>query len=225
MRKVYKGERTRDGEDGNETQGEKIDGMNQRLMTAAVLYGKEDLRLEQVEVPEPRAGELIVRVGAALTCGTDLKVYRRGYHAKMIQPPMPFGHEVAGTVSAVGEGVTEFAVGDRIAPMNSAPCGVCYFCRKGQENLCDDLLFNNGAYAEFLRVPARIVAKNTLPIDSGWTRPGVRGADGAAGVRDARARRERGAGGRHDDCDWGRADRVDVYACGGAGGRRRERRW
>ncbi len=133
-------------------------------MTAAVLYGREDLRLARVERPSAAAGELVVRVGAALTCGTDLKVYRRGYHARMLKPPMPFGHELAGVVTEVGEGVAGFAVGDRVAPMNSAPCEACYFCRRGQENLCDDLLFNNGAYAEYLRVPARIVARNTLRV-------------------------------------------------------------
>ncbi len=133
-------------------------------MMAAVLYGREDLRLAQVETPVAGPGELVVRVGAALTCGTDLKVYRRGYHARMLTPPMLFGHELAGVVSEIGEGASGFAVGDRVAPMNSAPCELCYFCRRGQENLCDDLLFNNGAYAEYLRVPARIVARNTLRV-------------------------------------------------------------
>jgi L-iditol 2-dehydrogenase len=141
--------------------------MKRRLMNAAVLYGKEDLRLEQLHVPEPGPGEIVIRVGAALTCGTDLKVYRRGYHAKMLKPPLPFGHELAGTVAALGSGVTEFALDDRVVPLNSAPCGVCYFCRKEQENLCDDLLFNNGAYAEYLRVPARIATKNTLHVPDG----------------------------------------------------------
>jgi L-iditol 2-dehydrogenase len=141
--------------------------MKQELMNAAVLYGKEDLRVEQVAIPAPGPGEILVRVGAALTCGTDLKVYRRGYHAKMLKPPMPFGHELAGTVAAVGEGVDEFAVGDRVVPLNSAPCGICYWCRRAQPNLCEDLLFNNGAYAEYLLVPARIVAKNTLRVPDG----------------------------------------------------------
>ncbi len=80
----------------------------------------------------------------------------------MGKAPFAFGHELAGTVAAIGPGVAGFAVGDRVAPMNSAPCGECYWCRKGQPNLCDDLLFNNGAYADYLRVPARIVQKNTL---------------------------------------------------------------
>jgi L-iditol 2-dehydrogenase len=135
-----------------------------RTMTAAVLRGQEDLCIEQVPMPVVGPGELVVRVGAALTCGTDLKVYRRGYHAKMLTVDRLFGHELAGTVEEVGEGVADFAVGDRVVPLNSAPCDACFFCRNGQQNLCDDLIFNNGAYAEFIRIPARIVAKNTLRL-------------------------------------------------------------
>src|SRR3954453_3047500 len=133
-------------------------------MKAAILHGREDIRIEHVPVPEARPGELIVSVGAALTCGTDLKVFRRGYHARMIVPPALFGHELAGTVVEAGAGVAAFKSGDRVVALNSAPCGNCYFCQHNQENLCDDLLFNNGAYAEFIRIPARIVAKNTLRI-------------------------------------------------------------
>ncbi len=133
-------------------------------MLGAVLHGREDLRLERVPKPVAGPGELVLQVDAALTCGTDLKVYRRGYHAKMLTANRLFGHEVAGTVVEVGAGVAEFAVGDRVVPLNSAPCDVCFFCRNGQQNLCDDLLFNNGAYAEFFHVPARIVTKNTLRV-------------------------------------------------------------
>ncbi len=133
-------------------------------MTAAVLHGREDVRIEQVETPRARRGELILRVDAALTCGTDLKVYRRGYHARMIQPPALFGHEVAGTIVELGEGVREFHPGQRVVALNSAPCGACYFCHRDQENLCADLLFNNGAYAEYIRIPERIVTKNTIRI-------------------------------------------------------------
>jgi L-iditol 2-dehydrogenase len=136
-------------------------------MTAAVLYGKEDLRLERVAVPRAGVGEVVLRVGAALTCGTDLKVYRRGYHAAMGKPPMLFGHEVAGTIVEVGDGVEGFLVGERVVPLNSAPCDACFFCGKGQQNLCEHLLLNNGAYAEFIRVPARIVEKNMLRIPDG----------------------------------------------------------
>jgi L-iditol 2-dehydrogenase len=136
-------------------------------MKAAVLYGKEDLRLECVSIPQAGPGELVVQVGAALTCGTDLKVYRRGYHAMMLKPPIPFGHELAGVVAQVGEGVTKFVEGQRVVALNSAPCDRCYFCLQNQQNLCEDLTFNNGAYAEFIRIPAQIVAKNTLVIPDG----------------------------------------------------------
>src|ERR1700760_2981070 len=133
-------------------------------MTAAVLYGKEDLRIEQVPVPSAGPGEIVLSVAAALTCGTDLKVYRRGYHAKMLKPPIAFGHELAGVVVEVGKGVKNFRAGDRVVALNSAPCDACYYCKHNQQNLCDDLLFNNGAYAEYIRIPARIVAKNTLHV-------------------------------------------------------------
>src|SRR3984885_8226059 len=136
-------------------------------MMAAVLYGREDLRLERVAVPQVGAGESLVGVGPALTCGTDLKVYKRGYHAMMLKPPIPFGHELAGVVAETGTEMTSFHVGDRVVALNSAPCDVCFFCRHGQQNLCEDLLFNNGAYAEFIKIPSRIVLKNTLLIPDG----------------------------------------------------------
>ena len=131
-------------------------------MRAAVLYGKEDVRVETIQVPEISEGELLLKIGAALTCGTDLKVFRRGYHATMIKPPSVFGHECAGTV--IKTHAAQFQVGDRVVVANSAPCHACYLCQRGQENLCDDLHFINGAYAEYLRVPARFVQKNTHRI-------------------------------------------------------------
>ena len=137
--------------------------MNSHMM-AAVLYGKEHLQVEPVAVPSIHSGDILVRVKVALTCGTDVKVFRRGYHARMIVPPAVFGHELAGDVVAVGEDVTNFSVGQRVVSANSAPCDQCYFCRRGLENLCEDLLFNNGAYAEYIRIPARIVEKNTYTI-------------------------------------------------------------
>ena len=133
-------------------------------MMAAVLYGKEHLQVEPVAVPTIAKGDILVRVRVALTCGTDVKVFRRGYHARMIVPPAVFGHELAGDVVALGEGVTRFSIGQRVVAANSAPCGECYFCRRGLENLCEDLLFNNGAYAEYIRIPARIVERNTYEV-------------------------------------------------------------
>lgn len=133
-------------------------------MMAAVLYGKEHLQIESVRIPELGEGDVLVRVKAALTCGTDVKVFRRGYHARMIVPPALFGHELAGDIVAMGDKVRGFYVGQRVVAANSAPCLECFYCRRGLENLCDDLLFNNGAYAEFIRIPARIVARNTHEI-------------------------------------------------------------
>ena len=134
------------------------------LMQAAVLYGREDVRLEEIPVPGVGPGEVRVRIGAALTCGTDLKVFRRGYHARMIVPPAVFGHELAGTVDAVGEGVADWQVGERVVAANSAPCDACSFCEQRQPELCEDLLFLNGAYAEYVTVPARIVRRNLLRV-------------------------------------------------------------
>ena len=134
-------------------------------MTAAVLYGSEDLRIEKIDVPALSADEVLLRVRLALTDGTDLKVWKRGYHAKMIQPPAVFGHELVGDVAAVGKRVDpRWRIGMRVIAANSAPCLRCYHCRRGQENLCDDLLFNNGAYADYMRIPGRIVVENMLEV-------------------------------------------------------------
>lgn len=133
-------------------------------MKAAVLYGKEDVRVEHVQPRPLKPGEVRVQIEAALTCGTDLKVFRRGYHAKMIVPPAVFGHELSGIVSEVNDPQSSVKVGDRVVVANSAPCGECFHCRSDQENICDDLLFLNGAYAESIVVPERIVRKNMLRL-------------------------------------------------------------
>jgi L-iditol 2-dehydrogenase len=146
---------------------------------AAILHGREKIQIEDVAPPALKPGEVRIRIEAALTCGTDLKVFKRGYHAKMIVPPAVFGHELAGVVSEVSSvGVHASArspdklklelqpwrVGDRVVAANSAPCGGCFYCRAGRENLCEDLLFLNGAYAESIAVPARLVQKNLLRL-------------------------------------------------------------
>src|ERR1700756_965050 len=135
-------------------------------MTAAVLYGKEDVKIEKVPIPRVEQGEVLVKVQVALACGTDLKVYQRGYHARMIVPPALFGHELAGVIEEVGPGVRGFKKGMRVVALNSAPCQMCFYCSKHQGNLCEDLLFNNGAYAEYIRIPRRIVETNMLVVPS-----------------------------------------------------------
>jgi L-iditol 2-dehydrogenase len=138
-------------------------------MKAAVLYGQEKIRVEEMSPPALKPGEVRIRIEAALTCGTDLKVFNRGYHARMIVPPAAFGHEFAGAISEVTKADAKgkplaWKVGDRVVVANSAPCGACYHCQNHQENLCDDLLFLNGAYAESIAVPARLVEKNLLRL-------------------------------------------------------------
>ena len=133
-------------------------------MLAALLYGQEDLRLEQVPDPTPEAGEVVIQVEAATTCGTDLKVWRRGGHAKMLTPPTLFGHEGAGRIVAVGAGVTNWRVGDRVVANNSAPCMKCFFCQRQEYSLCPHLTWNNGTFAEYLKIPAPIVEHNLLPV-------------------------------------------------------------
>ncbi|MGH7855751.1 MAG: zinc-dependent alcohol dehydrogenase [Candidatus Binatia bacterium] len=119
-------------------------------------------RLELVEIdrPEARAGEVVLRVRAALTCGTDLKAFRRG-HPKW---PMPtrFGHEFAGELAQIGAGVSEFRAGDAVMAAPTGPCGSCFWCRKRQENLCESLMAEMvlGGYGEYVRLPARVVRSN-----------------------------------------------------------------
>ncbi|MGA2511037.1 MAG: alcohol dehydrogenase catalytic domain-containing protein [Candidatus Acidiferrales bacterium] len=137
-------------------------------MSAAVLYGREDVKIERVDIPRLAEDEVLVRVHVALTCGTDLKVWKQGFHARMIKPPALFGHELAGVIEDQGKAVNGgVRKGMRVVPANSAPCNECFYCRKGQPNLCEDLLFNNGAYAEYIRIPGRIVRQNMLEIPDG----------------------------------------------------------
>jgi L-iditol 2-dehydrogenase len=114
-------------------------------MRQARWYAPEEIRLDLVDIPELGPGEVLVRIGAALTCGTDFKTFKRGHPRLIRQIPAPFGHEMAGTVAALGSGVSGFSVGDRVAVGNSAPCGNCFYCQKQSFSLCEDLIFLNGA--------------------------------------------------------------------------------
>ena len=133
------------------------------MPTHRVLYllGPESVELRREPLPEPAAGEILLRLDAATTCGTDLKVWRRGGHPTMLSTPCPFGHEMTGTLAAVGPGVTEWQEGDTVVVANSASCGHCRFCRAGRENLCVNLLYLNGAFAEYLLVPEPFVRRST----------------------------------------------------------------
>jgi L-iditol 2-dehydrogenase len=145
--------------------------MSRPVQRTAFLLGPEHLEVRSVPVPEPGPGEIVVRIEAATTCGTDVKVFRRGGHPRMLKVPTPFGHEMAGRVAAVGPGAqgvaSRFREGDRVAVANSAPCGRCRACRQGRENLCADLHYLNGAFAELLLVPRRFVERSTYPCPEG----------------------------------------------------------
>jgi L-iditol 2-dehydrogenase len=136
-------------------------------MRAQVFHGPGDLRFEELPVPEPEPGGLVVRVDAALTCGTDVKTLRRGHPVMIPHVPTVFGHELAGVVTAVGRGAPGVKEGDRIVAANSAPCGRCRLCAAGRPNLCEDLLFVNGAYGQYIALPPRLAARNVVPIGPG----------------------------------------------------------
>lgn len=136
-------------------------------MKAAFLLGARSLEIREVPEIPLGSGEVRIRIEAALTCGTDLKVWRRGHHARMLTPPCRFGHELAGVIVETGSEVSDWCTGDRVVAANSAPCGRCRPCQRGQQQLCEDLLFLNGAYAESIVVPERIVRRNLHRIPEG----------------------------------------------------------
>src|SRR3990170_6388139 len=138
-------------------------------MKAALLHGVKDLRVQDIDTPEVGYGEILVKVKAATTCGTDLKIYQRGYVEGVIKLPTVFGHEWAGDVVEVGEGVTWLKKGMRVRAGNSSPCLRCYMCQRGKFNLCEDMMWLWGAYAEYIKVPSRIVMLNTQVIPAHLT--------------------------------------------------------
>lgn len=133
-------------------------------MKAAMLYGVKDLKVEDVEVPKVGAGEVLVKVKAATTCGTDLKIFQRGYVEKIIKLPTIFGHEWAGEVVDIGEGLEWPRKGMRVRAGNSAPCLHCTMCQRGKYNLCENMIWLWGAYAEYIKVPARMVLVNMQEV-------------------------------------------------------------
>ena len=123
-------------------------------MKAALLYGPGDLRIEEVPRPDPGPGDVLVEVELALTDGTDLKTFRRGHPLLAQESPAPFGHEFCGIVD-----------GNRVVAANSAPCGACDGCARGEQ--CRDLVFFAGAYAQWFVVPERIAAVNLHAVPRG----------------------------------------------------------
>ena len=140
-------------------------------MLAVRFYKPGELKAEQVPIPKAGPGELIVKNQIALTCGTDVKMFKRGH--PLAKPPQIMGHEFAGIISEVGSGVGNFSVGMRVVAANSAPCNKCFYCLMHQPNLCEHLDESivgftwPGSYAEYVRIPERIVRQNTFQVPDG----------------------------------------------------------
>jgi L-iditol 2-dehydrogenase len=143
-----------------------------RTMQAAVYRGKDDVRLETVAVPEIGQGELLVRIHTCGICGTDLKKISTGSHSA----PRVFGHEMAGQIVAVGAGVRNFAIGDRVMVFHHIHCGECYYCRKKVFAQCPvykkvgataGFEPSGGGFAEYIRVMDWIVRRGVVRIPEG----------------------------------------------------------
>jgi L-iditol 2-dehydrogenase len=133
---------------------------------AALLHAPGDLRVEELPDPVAGPGEVVLGVRAALSCGTDVKTFRRG-HPSIRSWPSRLGHEFAGVVEQAGPGVEAVREGDLVLCGNSAPCGTCHQCARGRESLCEDLLLLLGGFGERVLVPERVVARNLHPLPAG----------------------------------------------------------
>lgn len=129
-------------------------------MFASYLIKPGTIELRETPVPNPSMGEVLVKIKAALTCGTDLKAFLRGH--PMIPMPGVFGHEFSGVIAEVGKGVKDFKAGDEIMAVHSAPCLKCKYCKKKLHNLCEKIMDTKvlGAFAEYILLPSHIVKQN-----------------------------------------------------------------
>jgi len=132
-------------------------------MKAQLFFGPGQVRYAETDIPQVGQGELLVRIRAALTCGSDLKTYKQG-HPTMIKDGSVFGHEYAGDIVEIGPGTEGFKVGDRVVGLNSSPCFQCYYCRRERYSMCENIVYNNGAYAQYIKIPSSIVKINTFKI-------------------------------------------------------------
>jgi L-iditol 2-dehydrogenase len=141
-------------------------------MKAAVYRGRNDLRVEEIPVPEAQAGEVLIKVEACGVCGTDIKKIEKG----ILPGPRVFGHEIAGRVARVGSGVTSLREGQRVVVHHHVPCGACYYCERKAFTHCALYKKNGttagfepsgGGMAEYVRAMNWIVERGTIPIPDG----------------------------------------------------------
>jgi len=137
-------------------------GKNNKI---AMLYKPFDLRIEEIVIEDPRPGEIQIEIKCALTCGTDVKTYKRGYPFR--HPPYSLGHEYSGIIVAVGEGIDPGLIGKRAVTSNGSGCQYCFYCKRDSDNLCEGFESNfdefaqmGGGFARFINVHAPIVKQN-----------------------------------------------------------------
>src|SRR5712692_1532847 len=140
-------------------------------MLAQTFLAPNAMKSQRVTTPRANTGEAVLRVDVALTCGTDLKIYRRGH--PLVKPPQILGHEFTGTIVELGKNVKDFKLNDHIVAVNSAPCKRCYYCKNNQRNLCMTIpqrllgFSLPGAYAEYIRIPRNILSQSAYHLPDG----------------------------------------------------------
>ncbi|MHA1784054.1 MAG: zinc-binding dehydrogenase [Candidatus Helarchaeota archaeon] len=128
-------------------------------MKAAMFHGPKDVKLEDTDVPKISDDEILVKIKAATTCGTDRKLFLRDTkkYPAYFNPPTIFGHEVAGEIESIGKNVKGYEIGERVYVHDSAPCLKCFYCKIGRHSLCENITWNWGTWTEYLRVPKEII--------------------------------------------------------------------
>ena len=131
-------------------------------MKAALYSGPQDLKIVEVPQPAPAAGEILIRVRACATCGTDAKIFNHGH--PRLTPPMVIGHEIAGEIAEIGDGVTGWSIGDRVQVIAAIPCGECWACKADKMQICINQLSMGyqfpGGFAEYMIIPNEVVRVN-----------------------------------------------------------------
>jgi len=135
-------------------------------MKAAMYLDKEKMEIQEVPTPKVKAGEILVKVNSCAICGTDVRIFYHGHHS--VKPPHIIGHEVAGVITEMGEGVEGYKIGDKVHMVTEIGCGRCKSCLEGRKNLCSDFkamgYFYNGGFAEYILIPKAAVLQGNLLI-------------------------------------------------------------
>jgi len=134
------------------------------VMKAQVFYGPQDMRLEDVPIPSPKEGEMLIKVEACAVCGTDVRIYYSGHHN--VKPPQVIGHEIVGTIAEIGSGIEGYDVGEKITVVTPVGCGHCKYCISGKVNLCSSFRaigYNfPGGFAEYMILPQEAVRQGNV---------------------------------------------------------------